>query len=169
MPEQSLTIRSQFDDEGNLVIQVPEDATDEQRDILAVYLNPAEKLWDHVGEDFFFVGVVWYDDFKRDLSGKFVQVIDEETGEQTAELQKCKTTILLCQDGRLFYTHSDIFYGWVKDVLFPLYGTKKFGFLRKPVHVKINRTVYRKSGRQGFKPVIIPDVPSPGTNVMIVH
>lgn len=155
----SLVIRSQFDEDGNLAIVVPEDVTDAERDALALYLNPAEKLWEHVGEDFFFVGVIWYDDFKRDLSGKFVAVIDEATGEVTEELERCKTTILLCQDGRLFYTHSDIFYGWVKKTLLPLYGTHKFGFLRKPVHVKIGRTVYRRSGRQGFQPIILPDTP----------
>lgn len=167
----SLILRSQFDEDGHLILQIPEEATDEQRDMLAMYLNPSEKLWDHLGEDFLFVGLIWYDDFKRDLAGNFVRVIDEETGEQTDELVKCKTTILLCHDGFLLYTHSDIFYGWVKETLLPLYG--KFvngrplqGVLRKPVHVKIGKTVYRKSARSGFKPIILPDT---GTNIMIVH
>src|ERR1700685_2318023 len=66
-----------MDSEQGLV--VPEEATMAERMLLQLFMNTPVPLWDHTGETITVVGVLVFDDHKRDEEGKYI--IDGETGE----------------------------------------------------------------------------------------
>ncbi len=119
-------------------------ATTEERLSLMSYLGDTEPLWNYQGESLIIVGVVAFDDFKRDENG--VELLDED-----GALIPCKRTIWKGQLGKLWHSTSNVAYGFCKQKLWPVMGVNGAqGELIAPVTIKIMSKPTR-SGRRTFK------------------
>lgn len=164
----TLELRRTVDVDGVASFDIPEEATDAQRDLLAQYLQPATQLWDIAGmppspgrpapqDDsvISLVGVIAYDDYVKDASGQFV--VDEETG----ALKPCTTTRWLTSEGLLYFSHSPAAADWVKSNLLKLYGGPLMGSLRKVVRVRVEKRKTATPGRFTFQFRYMPDTVQP--------
>lgn len=160
---QTLELRRTIDTEGNVSLDIPEDATDEQREILTQFMQPRTPLWEIAGvpptgnsprpDDasvITLLGVVCIDDYKKAENGQYL--VDEETG----ELQPCTTSLFLTVDGRVFNSPSPAVARWVRDNLLKLWGGPLYGKLRKPKRVRVEKTKTR-NGRPTFQFWYMPD------------
>jgi hypothetical protein len=119
-------------------------ATTEQRLALMSYLGDTEPLWNYQGETLTIVGVVAFDDFKRDENG--VEVLDED-----GALIPCKRTIWKGQLGKLWHSTSNVAYGFCRQKLWPVMTIDgQQGDLLAPVKIKIG-SKGTKNGRRTFK------------------